>query len=116
MHTPSPTVDELVSRFLSDEDITMIDSIVPPDDHPDSVWTAILYLTQRDLSAEQVSWLAAGPIESLLAWHGGRFIGRVEAEAKRSPAFASILRGVWRHDMPQEIWQRIESARAGGVE
>ena len=116
MDTPSPTADELASRFLSAEDITMIDSIVPPEDHSESVWTAILHLAQRDLSEEQMSCLAAGPIESLLAWHGERFIERVEAEARRSPAFASILRGVWRQDMPQKIWQRIEAARAGGVE
>lgn len=113
MNMRSPTVDELVSRFLSREDITMIDSIVPPDDDPESVWAAILHLMQHDLSEEQFSWLAAGPIESLLAWHGERFIERVEAEARRSPAFASVLCGVWRQDMPLEIWQRIELARGG---
>ena len=89
----------------------MIDSIVPPDDDAESVWSAILHLMQHDLSDEQKSWLAAGPIESLLAWHGERFIERVEAKALRSPAFASVLRGVWRHDMPEEIWQRVETAR-----
>lgn len=111
MHMLPPTADQLASRFLSREDITMIDSIVPPDDDAESVWSAILQLMQHDLSDEQRSWLAAGPIESLLAWHGARFIGRVEAEARRTPAFASVLRGVWRHDMPQEIWRRVEAAR-----
>jgi hypothetical protein len=111
----SPTADELVSRFLSREDITMIESIVPPDGDPESVWAAILHLMQRDLSEDQISWLAAGPIESLLAWHGERFIERVEAEARHSPAFVSVLRGVWRQDVPQELWQRIELARGGQV-
>ena len=91
----------------------MIDSIVPPDDDADSVWLAILRLMQHDLSEEQKSWPAAGPIESLLAWHGERFIDRVETEARRSPAFAHVLRGVWRNDIPQDVWQRLESARGG---
>ena len=115
MHTRPPTVDELVSRFLSREDISMIDSIVPPDDDAESVWSAILHLMQHDLSDEQRSWLAAGPIESLLAWHGTQFIDRIEAEAKRSPAFVHVLGGVWRQDMPDDIWQRVESARGGKV-
>jgi hypothetical protein len=93
----------------------MIDSIVPPDDAAESVWSAILSLMQHDLSDEQRSWLAAGPIESLLAWHGPHFIGRLEAEAQRSPAFAQVLGGVWRQDMPDEIWQRVESARGGRI-
>jgi len=70
MHMNSPTVDKLILMFLSREDITMIDSIVPPEADPESVWSAILTIMKNNLSEEQMSWLAAGPIESLLcmAW------------------------------------------------
>jgi hypothetical protein len=67
------------------------------------------------LTDKQISLLAAGPVEDLLALHGGQFIDRIEAEAQRSPAFAHVLGGVWQRDMPSEIWQRVEVAREGRV-
>ena len=111
----SPTVDELVSRFLTGEDTTMMDSVIPPDADPEAVWSAVLRIIQHNLSEDQISILAAGPVEDLLAWHGEQFIDRIEAEAHRNPVFAHILGGVWRHDMPQAIWQRVEAARGGKV-
>jgi hypothetical protein len=113
MILPPPTVDELVSKWLSGEDCTMADAIVPPLADPEAAWQAVLRIMQHELSEEQVSLLAAGPIEDLLTWYGVRFIDRIEAEAQRSSAFAHVLGGVWRRDIPQEIWQRVESARGG---
>ena|ERR1035437_5310286 len=110
-----PTVDELVSKWLSGDDSTMADAIVPPLADPEAAWEAVLRIMQHELSEEQISLLAAGPVEDLLAWHGAQFIDRIEAEAQRSPAFAHVLGGVWRRDFPQEIWQRVEAARGGKV-
>jgi hypothetical protein len=109
------TVDELVSKWLSGEDISMSGAIVPPRADPEIAWQAVLRLLEQDLSMAQTSVLAAGPIESLLSWHGTRFIGRVEAEAQRNPAFAYLLAGVWRQGMSDEIWQRVQSVRHGNV-
>jgi hypothetical protein len=110
-----PTVNELVSKWLSGEDRTMADAIIPPLADPEAAWQAVLRIMQHKLSDEQISLLAAGPIEDLLAWHGAQFIDRIEAEAQRSPAFAHVLGGVWRSNMPAEIWRRVESARGGKV-
>ena len=115
MDLKPPTIDELVSKWLSGEECTMQDAIIPPLADPEAAWQAVLRIMQHELSDEQISLLAAGPIEDLLAWHGAQFIDRIEAEAHRSPAFAHVLGGVWRHDMPHEIWQRVESARGGKV-
>ena len=110
-----PTVDELVSKFFGGEDCTMADAIVPPLADPEAAWQAVLRIMQHKLSDKQISLLAAGPIEDLLAWHGAHFIDRIEAEARRSQAFAHVLGGVWRRDIPQEIWQRVETAQGGKV-
>ena len=110
-----PTVDELVSKWLSGEDQTMAEAIIYPRADPEIAWKAVLRIMQHDLSDEQRALLAAGPIESLLSWHGKQFIDRIEAEAQRSPAFGHILGGVWRQDMPDEIWQRVEAARGGNI-
>jgi hypothetical protein len=111
----SQAVDEIISRFLTGEDTAMIDSVIPPDADPEAVWLAVLRIVQHDLSEDQISILAAGPVEDLLAWHGEQYIDRIEAEAHRNPAFAHILDGTWRHDIPQAIWQRVEAARGGKV-
>lgn len=105
-----PTLDELVSEFLSGEDITMGDGIF---DAPEIVWQAVLQIMQHRLTDEQLTLLAAGPVEDLLALHGAQFIDRIEAEAKRSPAFAHLLGGVWPRDMAPALWQRVEAARGG---
>ena len=110
-----PTVDELVSKWLSGEEFSMAGAIVFPKADPETAWQAVLHIMWHDLSEKQEALVAAGPVESLLSWHGAQFIDRIEAEAQRSPAFAHLLGGVWRQDMPDEIWQRVESARGGHI-
>lgn len=110
-----PTVDQLVAKWLNGEDQTMAEAIIYPHADPETAWEAVLRIMQHDLSDNQRALLAAGPIESLLSWHGKQFIDRMEAEARRSPAFRHILGGVWRQDMPDEIWRRVEAARGGKV-
>jgi hypothetical protein len=91
----------------------MVGAIVPPLADPEAAWQAVLRIMQHELSEEQISLLAAGPIEDLLCWHGAQFMDRTEAEAQRSPAFANVLGGVWRRDMPAAIWRWVEAARGG---
>jgi hypothetical protein len=111
----SPTVDVLVSNWLNGEDMT-VDAAIPfPEADQEVVWQAVLCIMQQDLSEKEEALLAAGPVESLLSWHGAQFMDRIEAEARQSPAFAHILGGVWRRDMPDEIWQRVEAARGGNT-
>lgn len=110
MRLRPPTVDELEAEWLSGEDCTMGDGLFW---NAETVWQAILRIMQRELTAEQVALLAAGPVEDLLALHGVQFIDRFEAEARRTPAFARVLCGVWRRDIPEEIWWRVEAAREG---
>lgn len=93
----------------------MADGFLPTFGDAEAVWQAVLRIMQRELSEEQISLLAAGPVEDLLALHGAQFIDRIEAEARRSPAFAHVLGGVWQRDIPPEIWQRVEAARGGRV-
>jgi len=111
----APTVDELVAEWLSGEEVTMADGLLPPFADPEAVWQAVLRLMQHELSEEQIALLAAGPVEDLLALYGAQFIDRMEAEARRSPAFAHVLGGVWRRGMPEALWQRVELARGGNV-
>ena len=78
---------------------------------PQLVWNVILLILERGVMEEQVSLLAAGPLESLPAWHGAQFIERVECEAAASPRFNHLLGGGWQNDMTPEIWGRVQKAR-----
>jgi len=99
----SNEVSALTASWFSGE-YTMFDACT---EDPDTAWQAIMEISHLELTAEQEGLLAAGPLETLLAWHGAVFIDRVADEAKRNPRFSHLLGGVWRHRMPEEIWQRI---------
>lgn len=107
------TADELEADWLSGKDMMMTDGLLEPYPAPDAVWEAVLRLVARELTDKQTALLAAGPVEGLLVHHGAAFINRVVAEAMRNPAFVHVLGGVWRRDIPEAIWRRVEAARGG---
>ena len=78
-------------------------------DHPERSWPVILEILARDQGVAIIEVLSAGPLEDLLAKHGPAFIDRVEAEARRNPVFAKLLGGVWKSQMTDEIWARVQA-------
>jgi hypothetical protein len=76
---------------------------------PETLWLLILEIHRRDKSVAVQQVLSAGPIENLLAIHGESFIERVEAEARKDPAFAKVLGGVWKNRMSDAIWARLQA-------
>ena len=75
------------------------------------LWRFITAAYKRQLSDKVVSSLAAGPLEDLLVKQGPEFIDRVEELARLDPDFNDLLGGVWRNNMSEEIWKRVEAAR-----
>jgi hypothetical protein len=76
---------------------------------PDSAWFLILEVLRRDASPQVLEILSAGPLEDLLAKHGPSVIERVESEARANPPLASLLGGVWRNAMTQDVWDRVKA-------
>src|SRR6266567_4606870 len=62
---------------------------------PELALATILQILATDQSDPVVDNLAAGPLEYLFVSHGEEFIDRIEAEARRTPAFKLLLGGVW---------------------
>ncbi len=111
MNTPkeSDEVVKLVEAWLSgDADGTFSDAVI---DAPESAWAAILEILKGDLSDDQRALLAAGPLENLLVFHGAEFISRVEHEAETNARLNHLLGGVWRQDMEELIWERVQRVR-----
>ena len=102
-------IASLVAAWVEgDSEGTMYDACT---ENPQLAWRAILDIAQRSLTEDEEALLAAGPLEDLLSWHGPEFIDRVEREAKINSQFNHLLGGVWRNEMPEEIWQRIQKMR-----
>jgi hypothetical protein len=77
------------------------------DDDPEILWRLILAILSKDQSTKVLENLSAGPMEDLLVKHGTLIITRVEQQAKADPAFASLLGGVWKNRMSDDIWDRV---------
>ena len=101
-------VNELVAIWFSEEH-TMFDACT---DEPELAWRAIIEICSRDLTEDEEGLLAAGPLETLLSWHGATFIDRVVTEATKDQHFKTVLKLMWRHGIQDDIWVRIENARA----
>ena len=101
-------VGTLVTAWFAGEH-TMFDACT---EEPELAWLAILKILDRKLSERENALLAAGPLETLLGYHGEKFIDRVEREASTNPLFRDVLCGVWQKDMPDDIWDRVIMAMA----
>jgi hypothetical protein len=75
----------------------------------EDLWRLILAIHSLDQQTKVMQLLSAGPIEDLLVNRGHDFIGRVETKAKSDPSFASVLGGVWKSKMTDEIWSRLQA-------
>ena len=78
-------------------------------DEPELCWELILKIFAKDRSNKVMEGLSAGSLENLLATHGEDFIERVEEQAKRNPSFATLLGGVWKSHMKEDIWKRVQA-------
>lgn len=65
---------------------------------------------------EDLAYLAAGPLEDLIADEGPVVIENFETWARQQPRFRYALSAVWPRgqDEDAEVWQRVLRARAAG--
>lgn len=75
----------------------------------EELWAFILSTYPKPMSENLRSYLAAGPLEDLLASAGPSFIDKVEQEARQHEGFRELLRGVWRNEIEEDVWQRIQA-------
>lgn len=89
--------------------IERIDDMLRQD--PEASWRLIMELFLRSPSDYQLACLASGPLETLLAACGRDFIERIEHIALTNDRFRETLVGVWKNEIPEDVWSRIEKAR-----
>lgn len=81
------------------------------DDDHEAVWAFITRTFERKMSDKAFAILAAGALEDLLADFGELYIDRIEELAQKNPRFNSLLGGVWKSSMTDDVWNRVEKAR-----
>ncbi len=81
------------------------------DENHEVLWKFITATFERKMSDRAFSILAAGALEDLLAGFGDTYIQRVEELARKNPRFNSLLGGVWKNSMTDDVWNRVEKAR-----
>jgi ABC-type nitrate/sulfonate/bicarbonate transport system substrate-binding protein len=78
-------------------------------EHPEELWDFILEVLKRDPPDEVIEVLAAGPLEDYIAKLGDSVIERVEQQAASDPKFRSLLGGVWRNNISDDVWRRVQA-------
>jgi hypothetical protein len=77
---------------------------------PERLWRIALCLIEQAPDDAALSYVAAGPLEDILAAHGPAFIERVEDKARKDSRFLLALCGVWgHHRFDPEIYARIQA-------
>ena len=74
----------------------------------EELWSLIQVIHSLDQSPRVQRRLSAGLIEDLLASSGESFIERFEQKATNDPSLASLLGGVWRSSMSEDVWTRLQ--------
>lgn len=69
-------------------------------------WKITCEMIRITADESALAYIAAGPLEDLLKYHGATFIDRVERLAQNDPHFRSALMGVWGLRTP--ILERVE--------
>jgi hypothetical protein len=76
--------------------------------NPDSCWELIEEIRSSDGSDVILANLAAGPLEDLLVYHGGRFIERIEELARNDGQYRKLLGAMWQNEIPDDVWERVK--------
>lgn len=115
-----PTDDEIVSGYLAnyagDESAfwAFEEACELLSRDPERLWRITLRLIEQAPDDAALAYVAAGPLEDILALHGPEFIERVEALARRDSRFLLALASVWGQvRIRSEIRACVEAIQAG---
>ena len=81
------------------------------DESPNDAWVIMLKILEITDDPKVLQVLSAGLLEDLLSIHPEKIIDYVESEAEKNPKFKDLLKGVWKSDIPDNIWNRVQKSR-----
>jgi hypothetical protein len=102
---PEGSEDHEANRWTFDE--LLFASV----EDPQRAWRIIKAIIEIDTSAPVVELTAAGPLEELLVQSGPQVIDQIVADAESSNSIRDLLGGVWKSEMAEAVWSKIEAMR-----
>jgi hypothetical protein len=96
----------------SEQNHWSIDYVIelPLDGKFEELWSFVQYTYKKDISKFVIENLAAGPLEDLLTYAGESYIEEIEQLASNDPKFRSVLGGVWKNNMTDQVWERVQDS------
>jgi hypothetical protein len=76
-------------------------------DDPAQAWAVVAELVAQSPTEEALFYVAAGPLEDLLAKHGSTVIDMIEEAARQDSKFRLCLSGVWGNSVDAAVWDRL---------
>ena len=80
-------------------------------ENPEAAIDLVLEVLNLNQGNNILEVLSAGPLEQVLAEHGPSIIDRVENLARANKEFSSLLGGVWKNAMTEEVWARVQQVQ-----
>lgn len=78
--------------------------------NPDEAVELVLALVRRTPD-DLIDYVAAGPVEDVLSYHGPKVVDRILAEARQNTRMRAALRSVWGESrMDPDVWRRVQDA------
>ena len=77
---------------------------------PDAAWDVIQQIVEQVDDEAILAFLGSGPLEDLLARHGGEVIDRVVDKLASNRKFAEVARVVWQNVIAPDVWMRLQTA------
>jgi len=73
------------------------------------LWCFIERAMQVANNDSDLEHLAAGPVYFFIEYYGDNWIDLIERKAKSHHRFAKLLTGVWKSDISDSLWHRVEA-------
>jgi hypothetical protein len=86
------------------------------EEHPEHLLALVIAAIDACETLEDLSYIAAGPLENMVVKHGPRVISDIERLASKSAKFRYALSGIWSQggSVDKGVWERIGLAVARG--
>jgi hypothetical protein len=97
-----PEYEELFWAYEAVDELCRMDA--------ERCWRVLAEIRRQDASDDLLGIWAAGPLEDLLALWGATFIDRFETLAIEDSSFRAALGMVWRNDIDEDVWERVQRA------
>lgn len=99
-----------VAELSEDSAIDMVLHL--PYESTGQAWEFVERVLEKTESTEVLASLGAGTLETLISVDSGNAESKLRELINRFPVMADVLHGIWKHNTPDAVWQKILKLRS----